>query len=77
MQSVDQIFEKFGGPTALGRLIGVKPSAASEMRRRASIPVDYWPRLVASAKKQRIDLNYAKLVSIHAHKSRVPSGGAG
>lgn len=75
MNTVDEVFVKFGGPTALGRAIGVKPSAASEMRRRSSIPVSYWKQLVEAALERGIEgLTYDRLVSIHtAQGERVAS----
>lgn len=66
MDSVDAIFEKLGGTTAVARAIDVKPSAASEMRRRASIPVRYWPRLIAAAAGEGIIITNDELVAIHA-----------
>jgi hypothetical protein len=66
MESVEQVFIAFGGPTALARAIGIKTSAASEMRRRGSIPVEYWQRLTAAADERGItDLSYERLVSMH------------
>lgn len=66
MLTVQKIFEDFGGPTKLGRAIGVAPSTASEMKRRASIPVDYWPRLVAAAQECGVQgLTYERLVEVH------------
>lgn len=73
MDTVNDVFREFGGPTALGRAIGVNPSTASEMRRRRSIPVDYWPRLVAAAHERGIDgLDYKTLVEMHAPEQAVP-----
>lgn len=65
MNTVDDVFDKFGGPTALARAIGIKVSAASEMRRRASIPVTYWRDLVAVAKQHGLPLTIDRLVSMH------------
>lgn len=50
MQNVGDIFELFGGNAAVARVLGVGPSTASEMKRRESIPVEYWPALVDAAK---------------------------
>jgi hypothetical protein len=73
MDTVDDVFAEFGGPTALGRAIGVKPSTASEMKRRQSIPIDYWQKLTEAARERGLeDLTYEKLVSIHTDQ-RVPS----
>jgi hypothetical protein len=50
MKTVSDIFEVFGGNAAVARILGVGASTASEMKRRESIPVEYWPALVAEAK---------------------------
>jgi hypothetical protein len=68
MNTVDDVFSGFGGPTAFGRAIGVKPSAASEMKRRASIPVVYWEKLVEAARQRGIQISYDRLVSIHTNQ---------
>lgn len=51
MEKVSDIFDVFGGSTSLARLLGVNTSTASEMKRRESIPVEYWPRIVMEAKR--------------------------
>jgi hypothetical protein len=66
MQTVDDVFVKFGGPTAFADAVGIKISAASEMRRRSSIPVRYWSRLVDAARVRHIRLTYEKLVFMHS-----------
>lgn len=48
--TVAQIIEQLGGNTAVARIIDRKPSAVSEMKRRGSIPVEYWPRLIDAAR---------------------------
>lgn len=65
MNTVDDIFNEFGGPTAVGKVLGKEPSTASEMKRRGSIPVEYWPQLIAAAQERGIELDYGRLVSIH------------
>lgn len=68
LRTVDDVFRAFGGPTALARALSLKgPSTASEMRRRCSIPVEYWQRLVHVAPAFGVDgLTYEKLVSMHS-----------
>jgi hypothetical protein len=66
MVTVETVFETFGGPTAVANAIGVKPSTASEMRRRASIPVRYWPALVMAANEQGFAINNDALVKMHS-----------
>jgi hypothetical protein len=67
LDSVDDVFTAFGGPTTLARALSLKgASTASEMKRRGSIPVDYWRRLVEVAPEFGVSgLTYEKLVSMH------------
>lgn len=67
MHSVDDIFKELGGTGSVARMIDVKQSAASEMRRRGSIPVKYWPQLVSSAASAGVVIDNDFLVSLHAH----------
>lgn len=67
MHNVDDIFRELGGTGAVARMIDVKQSAASEMRRRGSIPVKYWPQLVNGATSAGVTLSNDFLVSLHAH----------
>jgi hypothetical protein len=61
MSSVTTIFEVLGGPTKAARLLDVGISTASEMKRRGSIPVKYWPKLV----KADVGITYDQLVAAH------------
>lgn len=65
MNTVTEIFDEMGGPTSFARALGLKPSAASEMKRRNSIPVAYWPELIRAAKTKRKRLTYEQLVEAH------------
>jgi hypothetical protein len=66
MKSVEEIFVALGGTGAVARLLEVGHSTASEMRRRGSIPVRYWPRLVAVAVEREIEgISNDSLVGIH------------
>lgn len=51
MQTVNDIFHVFGGNAAVAKVLGVGASTASEMKRRESIPVEYWPALVDEARR--------------------------
>lgn len=67
MEKVSDIFDVFGGNASVGRIIGVAPSTASEMKRRESIPVEYWPKLVTGARQiGREDISLEKLAIIMA-----------
>lgn len=67
MRTVSDIFDAFGGNAAIGRVLGVNPSTASEMKRRESIPVEYWPMLVEAAKQnEKPEINFESLAIIMA-----------
>jgi len=66
MKSVEEIFVALGGTGAVARLLEVGHSTASEMRRRGSIPVRYWPRLVAVATERAVEgISNDSLVDMH------------
>lgn len=66
MKNIPTLFDEIGGPGKVAELLSVKPSAASEMKRRGSIPVRYWPRLVDVCKELGIrGVNYDVLVDMH------------
>ena len=64
-ETIDDIFRLFGGPTAVARVIGKRPTTASEMKRRQSIPVRYWPSLLESARGHEIGLTSEILMEVH------------
>jgi hypothetical protein len=67
MNSVPELIDAFGGPTAFSRVIGKRPSTASEMKRNRSIHVDYWPRVIEAAAEQGIEgITADFLMRIHA-----------
>lgn len=68
MRDVPAIIEDFGGPTAFGRAIGVETSTASEMKRRKSIPVRYWPTLIAAAGEIGKAVTSDDLMAAHAER---------
>lgn len=65
MKTINELYEKFGGSGAVAKAIRVKPSAASEMRRRKSIPVRYWPLLIEQAVEVGVKLDNDMLVDLH------------
>jgi hypothetical protein len=68
--SVDDIFEKFGGPSQLGEAIGVSRTHAGTMKARKSIPPEYWQRLVAAATERGIEgVTLEALAAIAARKA--------
>jgi hypothetical protein len=71
MQTVSEIFDAFGGPSSVSRVLGVNPSTASEMKRRKSIPVPYWPLLVQAASERGLsEISYEVLVRAHVESHR-------
>ena len=69
MQTLDAIFIAFGGPASVGRAIGVSTEHAASMKRRGSIPVDYWPALIRAANEREIhDITYESLTLLHASR---------
>jgi hypothetical protein len=67
MDKVSDIFDVLGGPSAVARLLNVKPSTAGEMKRRGSIPSEYWQDLILAAQRRRISgLDADRLVALHA-----------
>lgn len=67
MNTVEDVFVGFGGTSAFAGAMGLNLSTASEMRRRSSIPVRYWPKLVAVALERDINgVTNDSLVKMHA-----------
>jgi len=69
MKDVSQIITDLGGPTAFGRAIGVGTSTASEMKRRKSIPVQYWPSVIAAADQIGKPVSPDDLMAAHAERA--------
>lgn len=70
MNTVEDVFTKFEKTSAFADALGLKLSAASEMRRRKSIPVRYWPRLAEVARERGFDeITYDTLVAMHAERA--------
>ena len=74
MQNISDIFTSLGGTGAVAKILGVKHSAASEMRRRGSIPVRYWPVLIEGAAAVGVEIDSDILVKVHV--SPAPAGEA-
>ncbi|PCI04614.1 MAG: hypothetical protein COB78_09995 [Hyphomicrobiales bacterium] len=65
MENISDVFEAFGGPAQFARSLGIKGSTASEMKRRASIPVEYWPSLVKAGQAAGLVIDNDTLVKVH------------
>ena len=71
MIAIHDIFDVLGGPAAVARELRIKPSTASEMKRRGSIPAEYWAELAAIAERRRHpEINADLLAALHARHSR-------
>jgi len=69
MNTVEDVFLAFDGTANFADALSLGLSTASEMRRRGSIPVRYWPRLVDEAQKRSIpSITYDRLVAIHSER---------
>lgn len=66
MNSLKDLVDELGGTTAFAASIHVNVSTASEMKRRGSVPVRYWPSLIAAAEERGVPLTYDMLVAIHS-----------
>lgn len=71
VQTIEDIFRAFGGPAKIGQVIGVSTEHAGAMKRRNSIPVSYWPSLIAAAQERDIEgITAESLLLLHAEKER-------
>jgi hypothetical protein len=61
MEKVPELFDRLGGPSEVARILKCGTSTASEMKRRSSIPVRYWPMLIESEKGREIGLSWETL----------------
>lgn len=69
-ETVPSILESLGTAVELAEALGVTPSAISEMKRRNSIPVPHWGRLLEIAPTRHVNLNYEVLVKANARRAR-------
>jgi hypothetical protein len=71
MDTIPDLIDALGGPTAFGKIIVKGASTASEMKRSGSIPVEYWPTVIEAARERGLrGVNEAMLVRIHCAKPR-------
>lgn len=76
-KTIDDVFAVFGGPSAFARTFALKGvSTASEMKRRGSISIDLWPRIVELAIERGADwLTYEALTLMHVQqRAAQPTG---
>jgi hypothetical protein len=78
MQTVADIVDAFGGPTAFAKVIERGVSTASEMKRRGSIHGRYWEAVVRAARARGIDgVTLEGLARFHARPRGTPARQAG
>lgn len=65
MNSVADIIETLGTNVEVAEGIDAKPSTVSEFKRRQSLPVRYWPKLIAFAQSKEITLTAEDLMRAH------------
>ena len=70
MNQIGDLFKRLGGNTKVGFAIGKGQTTVSEMKRRRSIPVRYWPLLIHAARENGLEISEADLVRIHAPANR-------
>jgi hypothetical protein len=69
MDTVSDIFDEIGGPGKVAEWLDVKPSTASEMKRRQSIPAWHWQKLVDACREHGVrGINFDLLVALHQKK---------
>ena len=70
--TVSDVFMALGGAAVVARSIGVTTEHAAGMARRGSVPVAYWPHLVAAARRRKLSwITYETLTHLHAAPGRV------
>ena len=73
MSDVATIISDLGGYQAVAKVLNVGSSTVSEMRRRGSIPVKWWPALIQSERGKEIGLNAYVLMVANAKMDREPA----
>jgi hypothetical protein len=69
---VRDVFSALGGAAEVGRAIGVTTEHAAGMARRGSVPVVYWPQLVAAARRRKLSwVTFETLTHLHAAPDRI------
>lgn len=69
METVTHIIDALGGNRTFAELIGAPhQSTASEMKRRKSIPVRYWPVVLEAARTKGLTLSSDDLVRMHTRE---------
>jgi len=71
LNSIKDVLKLLGTNAVVADILRVTPSGVSEMKRRKSIPIEYWQPIIKEAKKiGRDDLTLEKLVSLNAKAAK-------
>jgi hypothetical protein len=63
---ISEFIDNWGTPTELAVDLGISTQHLRMMRLRGSIPVRFWPRLVAASYRRSMDgISYEVLVALH------------
>ncbi len=73
MDSIESLFAQLGGPSEVGRIIGKSTEHAAAMKRRKSIPVRYWSKLMLAAQQNGVDLDADRLTKLHGPNPAQPA----
>lgn len=65
MKNVESIISDLGGNSVVAGWLNVGASTVSEMKRRKSIPVEYWPGLISLSSDKGGSLTNDVLVDAH------------
>jgi hypothetical protein len=75
MSNVASLIDSLGGYAKVAEAIEERPSTVAAWKHRGSVPVRYWPKLIAAAPNlgERKALAYDALVEAHAGPFAMPS----
>lgn len=72
-RTVSDLFDAFGGTSAIARIIGKGQSTAGEMKRSGNIGTRYWPAIIAAARERGADFDWVTpeaLMLMHAPQAQ-------
>ena len=64
MRSISDLIDVLGPVPDLARSLGEKPATVHKWRQRQSIPLTYWPAMIAAAKGRDMELTADQLLSL-------------
>ena len=69
MITLESIFDDLKGPAEVAKVIGVKTEHAAALKRRRSIPVRYWPALLAALRAVGVEATEGDFVRIYNERA--------